>query len=143
MNSGSIAKPSLTPPIYASGGTSAGQVYSNYVFAALNQYNLDASLDTAILQLGANVIDQFDADNYPTTVAYDLTASGSYTTFVYGVENLPYISRVRSSLIRVEEASPPENLYTSGFPYSNAAITDTGVGRADKPPRDLESARLR
>ena len=127
VNAGSIAKSSLMPPIYASGSSVNGQAYSNYVFAALNQLIIDTSLDTAILQMGANIIDQFDADNYPTTIACDLQSTGSYT-FVYGVENLPFISRVRASVIRVREANPAENLQTNGTPASTANVIDTGVG---------------
>ena len=121
VNSGSIAKSSLSHT-----SSIASPAYTS---AALAQYLTDTSLDTAILQMGANIISQATVDNYPRAIGYDLGATGSYnTTFVYGVKNLPYISRVRSSLIRVKEAIPAENLYTNGSPHSTAAITDTGVG---------------
>ena len=44
----------------------------------------------AILQIAANIIDQFDTDGYPTKITF---SNGQ--TF-YGVENLPYISGLRS-----------------------------------------------
>ena len=149
VNAGSIAKPSLTPypntnppSVTYPGTTTSGVPYSNYAFAAQNQYNTDSSLDTAILQIGANIIDQFDVDNYPTTIGYDLAASGSYTTWVCGVENLPYISRVRPSLIRLQEASPPENQYDNGpssptTAYSNDTIVSTGVAALMNYPEIL------
>ena len=130
VNAGSIAKSSLTPSPGTNPPTVAAAGYSSYVFAADLQYNTDSSLDTAILQMGANIIDQFDADNYPTTIASDLKPSGSYANFVYGVENLPYILRVRPSLIRLQEANPPENQYDApalSTPYSNDKLLDTGV----------------
>lgn len=45
-----------------------------------------------IMQIGANVIDQYDADSYPTEI---LTALGPVAdaTF-YGIESLPYLPRV-------------------------------------------------
>ena len=130
VNAGSIAKSSLTPSPGTNPPTVAAAGYSSYVFAADLQYNTDSSLDTAILQMGANIIDQFDADNYPTTIAFDLKAAGSYANCVYGVENLPYILRVRPSLIRLQEANPPENQYDPpalSTPYSNDKLLDTGV----------------
>jgi Tfp pilus assembly protein PilX len=133
VNAGSIAKSSLTPypntnPLSVAypATTPQGQPFSSYVFAAQSQYNTDSSVDTAILQMGANIIDQFDVDNYPTTIGYDLAATGSYPTFVCGVENLPYISRVRPSLIRLQEANPPENH------YDNPALNPPGACSNDK-----------
>jgi hypothetical protein len=32
------------------------------------QYNVDTSLDCQIIQIGANIIDQFDVDGYPTRI---------------------------------------------------------------------------
>ena len=118
INPGSIAKSSLSPGILADSNASA-------LHAAQNQSIADSSLDAAILQIGANIIDQFDADSYPTQISYSFSGNTGDSGTVYGDENLPYISRVRSSLIRVVEAVPLESASDS---TSNALpITNTGV----------------
>lgn len=58
-----------------------------------------ADQDRHILQLGANIIDQADADNYPTAVHMDLINkfTGSERVFyntVFGLENLPLLQRM-------------------------------------------------
>jgi hypothetical protein len=50
----------------------------------------DASVDGQIIQIGANIIDQWDADDYPTTITYPFVTGTDY----YGVEDLPYISQI-------------------------------------------------
>ena len=117
INPGSLAKASLAPSILDNTTHNP-----SYVHAAQTQYNTDISLDAAILQIGANIIDQFDTDGFPTRIDYDLAGSGNYSS-VYGDENLPYISRVRAGLIRVVEANPPETAGPGTQP-----IINTGVG---------------
>ena len=117
INPGTLAKASLSSAINSNAAALGAQ----------NQRNMDIALDLAILQIGANIIDQFDADSFPTQINYDL---GNNTLplphAVYGVENLPYISRVRSGLIRLQEANPAETLPSS--PTSDALpIKDTGL----------------
>lgn len=43
------------------------------------------------LQIGANIIDQYDADGYPTRIAF----AGDTDKEVRGVESLPYLHRIR------------------------------------------------
>ena len=75
INVGSLAKPASNPTL---GGISNGNMT---VFTDKNQYfitdnkpfyfeqsKIDASVDLAILQLGANIIDQADADGWPTQI---------------------------------------------------------------------------
>ncbi len=102
INPGSIAKASISAGIFRTTNTDDGNLDS-----AQAQYRLDSSLDRAILQIGANIIDQFDTDGFPTRIDYDLASSGQYAR-VYGDENVPYISQVRSGLIRLVQADPPE-----------------------------------
>ena len=76
-----------------------------YGFAPLNfQFLRDISYDAAIIQLGANIIDQFDADGYPTRIVWDDGSKGPRE--FRGVENLPYIYRVRTGVLRVREPIP-------------------------------------
>lgn len=48
-----------------------------------------------LLRIGANIIDQYDADNYPTTVSFQ-TALGTVTDNyqVYGIEDIPYPNKI-------------------------------------------------
>lgn len=48
-----------------------------------------------ILQIGAGLIDQYDADSFPTVIEYNGTGGTPYWQAV-GVENLPYIESIAS-----------------------------------------------
>jgi hypothetical protein len=45
-----------------------------------------------VLRIGANIIDQYDADSYPT----EITLGSDPLLTVYGVEDLPYISKINA-----------------------------------------------
>ena len=57
-----------------------------------DDYLLDTTTANQVLQIGANMIDQFDADSYPTHIQYVTSAR---KLDVYGSENLPYLYRTR------------------------------------------------
>ena len=121
-----LLKASINPGSIAKASTSSTILNDDVktTHAAQNQFNNDVSVDRAILQIGANIIDQFDTDGFPTQINYSVGGTAGTGT-VYGVENLPYIARVRSGLIRLKEAIPPE---TTVSPTSQpSSITDTGV----------------
>ena len=114
INPGSIAKASLSPTV------------SNDPQALGAQYQraTDLSVDVAILQIGANIIDQFDTDSFPTQINYNVGVGMTPGT-VYGDENLPYVSRVRAGLLRLKEANPAENLpsaTTDSMTFKNTGI---------------------
>ena len=46
-----------------------------------------------IMQIGANIIDQWDGNDLPTTLVYP-SGLPSEPFFVYGTENLPYVSQI-------------------------------------------------
>ena len=131
--------------------------------APLNfQFLRDISVDAAIIQLGANIIDQFDQDSYPTRILFD-DGSGKQPREFRGIENLPYIYRVRTGMLRAREAVPgpavavvkntasgttnngctPElqSGTDPGYPYQGNPLTDAGVGLLLGCSRHLESAR--
>ena len=83
INVGSVGKGGL-----ASGATTAGSM--NYL-----QQQLDTVSALQILQIGANIIDQYDGDGYPTRIAF----AGTPDKEVRGIEDLPYIESVRHRLI--------------------------------------------
>ncbi len=55
--------------------------------------------DLQILQIGANIIDQYDIDNLPTEIRLGSEA-------VYGVENLPYLVRVFGVHAAIDPGDP-------------------------------------
>ena len=55
------------------------------------QQRTDDLTSIQILQIGANIIDQFDSDSYPTRIAFANDAADE----VRGIEDLPYIYRLR------------------------------------------------
>ncbi len=48
----------------------------------------DTRITLQLLRIGANIIDQWDSDSYPTTITYTPTGDS-----VYGIEDLPYIDK--------------------------------------------------
>lgn len=53
----------------------------------------DERRDLQILQIGANIIDQWDSNDIPTTLHFPSGNSGEWLD-LYGVENLPYINNM-------------------------------------------------
>lgn len=114
-NAGSLAKTATTP----AAATTAYQ----------QQYARDVSVDYAILQMAANIIDQCDTDGFPTRILFD------GREFI-GIENLPYLNRVRSAVLKAAEPVPA--LYGRSGPNADQPqpkvntgtnqLTNTGVG---------------
>ena len=74
---------------------SLGQNNGIDTYSSALQQDLSPTLQ--VMQIGVNIIDQWDADNIPTCVQYignTLAAPGVKTFSVYGIENLPYINQV-------------------------------------------------
>jgi hypothetical protein len=68
----------------------------------VNQYDIDTNTDFQVLQIGANIMDQFSSAAYPIHIQYSgLAASGltSTTWNFYGDDNLPYLYRARTVAI--------------------------------------------
>jgi hypothetical protein len=64
---------------------------------ATYQITRDTALDFAIIQIAANIIDQFDPDGYPTQIQF---TSGSITRTATGIENLPYMAWFLSGVVQ-------------------------------------------
>lgn len=58
----------------------------------------DTNIYYQVLQIGANLVDQFDSDSYPTHVSFN-------SADFYGVENLPYLSWVYTTPYRFHGSS--------------------------------------
>ncbi len=61
------------------------------------------SLDCAVIQIAANLIDQYDADDIPTRIAFD---AGNGTEEFSGIENLPYFHGIRTCVSTLENHDP-------------------------------------
>lgn len=93
-------------------GTSLGVTPENFYRPSLG-YD-DSSLNYQIIQIGANIIDQFDEDSYPTQIEFDGVSFA-------GVENLPYIDAVAS-------VSLPEKVISGVTPPTHTLGHYIGVG---------------
>jgi len=112
--------------------------------------------DSHIIQIGANIIDQNDSDDFPTTIRFttpNFTRSGNTYTIVgliptdlYGIENLPYLSELRFRSYRtdpmllglwdrfngamlVELWNPHRNASTNSVPSLRIRLTSSGFPR--------------
>ncbi len=72
--------------------------------------------DQHVLQIGANIIDQADSDNYPTAIYLNNSAKSGYSpthsafsNTVFGIENIPMLQRVGllNRMSSPESAPPP------------------------------------
>jgi len=103
INAGSLGKSSLTGYTQYDGG--------GY------QHNLDISVDNQIIQIGANIIDQADADGYPTRIIYS-------SKWFRGTENLPSLYRTTTTWAYV---TPPSPVIT-GYYSANQSLTVSDPG---------------
>ena len=87
------------------------------------QYGADTAIDYQVLQIMANLIDQQDADSFPTAIQINSGASGK--TVVYGVEDLPYIYRYHMMAI-VDQLPVP---LISGTAASMAGTISGAAGK--------------
>jgi Tfp pilus assembly protein PilX len=116
INVGSIAKP----------GSSVPQSGKN-IPSAYDQYYIDQSVDNAIIQIGADIIDQFDSDNFPTQIVFN-DGSNPATT-ICGIENLPYLNRVHPAVVKTQPPQVASDPKTDG---TNALYYGTGDSLAAK-----------
>lgn len=107
-----LLKGIIDPGAATRASTSAsGTPYESYYNAR------DKQLDRAIIQIAANILDQYDDDSFPSTIDF-----GGST--VRGVEDLPYLYRVRQSLVKNVLADPPAP--ADGAKVSGATLTNGG-----------------
>jgi Tfp pilus assembly protein PilX len=83
---------------------SLGREFGNGLSSASpNQATLDLNKDRQIIQLGLNIIDQYDGDSYPTQCSFN-------GANLYGIENLPYLNRVYMHFYRPPSPGPTNNV---------------------------------
>jgi hypothetical protein len=71
----------------------------------VNTQNYDQDTYRQILQIGANLIDQYDTDSFPTAIQFPTTPVSNFS----GIENLPYLTRVFDKYYR--PTSQPSDVY--------------------------------
>lgn len=62
----------------------------------------DSKKTMQTLRIGANIIDQYSRDNYPTTITLGLTGDN-----VYGVQDLPYLNKIYLAAYAAIAGKPP------------------------------------
>lgn len=94
-----------------------------------------------VVQIGANVIDQWDADSYPTEIVFG-TSAGADIPF-YGIEDLPYLSRLYGYGANVPAAQQVQAYLRFEFwnPHAPPQVTSSEtpgnfrvVGQTETPP---------
>lgn len=124
INAGSLAKaaPNLHNP------------QDNY------QYTLDVALDYQVLQIGANLIDQFDPDSFPTTI--QIAAGASMRSF-RGVEDLPYFYRYHRFVVVSKLPNPLlSKSETVTFPAGTPMTPGPGTTASDYVFKGARAATL-
>ncbi|MBA3960365.1 MAG: hypothetical protein H0X40_00485 [Chthoniobacterales bacterium] len=130
INCGSLAKA-------APNGDSTG-VYA---------YVRDSSVDLQVLQVMANIIDQYDTDSFPTIMQMGAAATASGK--IAGIEDLPYLYRFRPFVVVKQNPSPMLThkdyvvLHDQAFTYNNGTGNATGdatVVRTQYAPGGLLSS---
>lgn len=81
---------------------------------------LDGVVDFQIVQIAANIIDQFDSDHFPTRIRF---AGREF----YGIENLPYLNKTvqlfyRQRLLGPGEIAPGMLPASGGLPFLGVAM---------------------
>jgi hypothetical protein len=116
---------------------SIGKAYSFYTTAkgynAAGNYQctIDESVDGAIIQMGANIIDQFDYDSFPTRILINTgteTGSGHPFQEYRGIEDLPYLYRVVEGTIMVTDSTPASATLPAVLPATATGIPNNGQG---------------
>ena len=108
---GGLGKAATKPPA----STGAQQHPYDY------QHIRDVDTDRHIMQIGANIIDQYDYDGYATRIVFD----NGVPTEIRGVENVPYLYRLRTGTFiarnpvpvngALASTPPPKEQFDSGF----------------------------
>jgi len=95
---------------------------------------MDVSKERQIIQIGANVIDQFDADSYPTVVQFRWPSIQSDPDYeeVAGIESLPYFAGMIPMVFRREGDAQTEKFVHIYYvprlwnPHQNASLAPAG-----------------
>jgi hypothetical protein len=111
---------------------SLGQTATN-LYASSTNINNDANTFLQVLQIGANLIDQYDTDSFPTRIT--LSVNG-LATEVDGIENLPYLVSVYATPYQIPPptGSPAGTAGTIGVWFQPEVWNPHGLPSVLSPP---------
>jgi len=123
---------------FSLGGASIG---SPHQFVA-NAAGIDGVINYQVIRIGANLIDQYDADSYPSAIAF-----GSPARMFYGVENLPYFAgwtqawyHMRAlSAADIDPGKLPPGDGANGFPYETWVMLQPILWNPHAPDAALDT----
>lgn len=119
VNVGSIGKALLPSGTAAPADPGGSQDEQPYNF----NYYTESSVDIQIIQVGANIISQYQTSNYPARIIFDDGTGARYMPrTIAGVSNLPYLESIMVGALQIRPPSPLPS-YASG-----ATITTPGIG---------------
>lgn len=89
----------------------------------------DNSVDAQIMQMAANIIDQSDPDSYPTRISFnDGSLFNGRAEEYRGVEDLPYLSRIREGRVMIKDSIPSQAQNSLPCVGNATALIDPGLG---------------
>lgn len=98
----------------------------------------DSLRNLQVMQIGANIIDQWDADDIPTTLLYPSGDFEDPFIEIYGIENLPYLNQMALISIRPEFDRELLQFWLAmdvWNPHQNAGQLPSGIARFRVVPR--------
>ena len=88
------------------------------------QHSLDTVLDYQVIQIAADIIDQFDADGYPTHIQFNNGTATGVQDF-YGIENLPYLMTMAVMPVQIKASVPSVVAATGTGPTAQVPVSGT------------------
>ena len=101
-------------------GIASGDLTATTSFPPNFNYPLEASTDAQIIQIGANIIDQYQTSGYPVRIAFDngalpnVAAGGTHYLREYiSAENYPYLYGVQTGVIPALQPAVKSGTFTT------------------------------
>lgn len=123
------------------GGNYSPHLYTNGAAA------IDGVVNFQLIQIGANIIDQYDSNSYPTSIKF-----GGAGRFFRGVENLPYLSgwilswyrmkKLTASDIATDKQPPLSSGGTPVFPYETWVMLQPILWNPHAPDPNLDTTQV-
>jgi hypothetical protein len=122
--------------VTADQGSSPGEQPLNY------NYDVEASVDRQVMQIGANIIGQSRVDNLPVRIVFDdgvgnrdaTNPSASSSAVIIGVSNLPYLYNVTGGVLQVRAPSLLPRYGINSTPTYNGAPGTGTAGNSGYQP---------
>jgi hypothetical protein len=107
----------FSPHYYKKGSTSS---------TAITPALIDGYVNYQIVQIAANLIDQYDADSYPICIYWPTSSSTGWE--ICGVENLPYFNGWQATWYRTKALTPGVDINTTLVDSDTPISTITSSG---------------